>query len=161
MLTVQVRRGARALRRAEPGESMVHCGPGWSASTGIFYRCPRSAPAARCPPSLFLSQFTLCCRWHHGLPRCPRQKAGHRPKFLLLHPCLHSISTIQFRSLSGLSYKDPTNTLTCLLSSSWSKFIVLLSYWNIPHLPAGLQIQDPLPLPYFDMPPTLLFRSYF
>lgn len=152
--------GGRTLGRLSQGRAWCAVGlagaPALESSTGA-----RAQPAARCPPSLFLFRFTLCCRWHHGLPRCPRQKAGHRPKFLMLRPCLHSISAIQFRALSGLSYEDPTNTLPCLLCSSWSKFIFLLRYWNIPHRPAGLQIQNPLPLSYSGMSPTLPFRSYF
>ena len=159
--TAQGKRGARAAGETGPGESMVQCGPGWLTSTGLFYRCP-TQPAPLHPLSLFLFLLTICSWWYHGLPRCPREKTGHRPQFLLLYLSLSTFNqcrSIQ-SSLKSILSKTPRTHSFCLLCSAGSKFIFLLGYWNTAHLSVGLQIQNSLPVLYLDTIPTLPFRSY-
>ena len=131
--------------------------PPLDSSTGAQLRLLHSIPSA-----CFFFLLTICYWWYHGLTRCPRQKAGHRPQFLPLYPSLstfnqrHSIQTSLYILL-----KTPRTHSFCLLCSAWSKFIFLLGYRKPPLLSVGLQIQTSLPILYLDTTPTLPFRSYF
>lgn len=99
------------------------------------------------PSACFFFLLTICYWWYHGLPRCPRQKAGHRPQILPLYLSLstfnqhHSIQS----SLKSILLKTPQTHSFCLLCSTWSKFIFLLGYRNTPYLSVGLQTQNSLP----------------